>query len=97
MQQVHQNGQIIENAIKPLEEKYDLQLRGKGMIYGVDVGTGERAKAIVNGCFNDRLLVSACGSGGRVVKLIPPLTIPEQDLKEGLVILIRHISKIMEA
>jgi diaminobutyrate-2-oxoglutarate transaminase len=98
MKQVLENGRIIENAIKPLEEKYShLQLRGKGMIYGIDVGTGEKAKAIVNGCFDDGLLVSACGSGGRVVKLIPPLTIPEQDLKEGLVILIRHISNVMEA
>ena len=98
MQQVIENGKIIDNAIRPLEEKFEqLQVRGKGMIYGIDVGTGERAKAIVNGCFNDGLLVSACGSGGRVIKLIPPLTIPEHDLKEGLVILLRQISHVMEA
>ena len=97
MQHVVEKGQLIENAIKPLEEKYEhLQIRGKGMIYGVDVSTGERAKAIVNGCFKEGLLVSACGSGGRVIKLIPPLTIPEQDLKEGLVILLRQIHHAME-
>lgn len=97
MLQVLEKGKLIENAIKPLEEKYEnLQVRGKGMIYGVDVNSGEKAKAIVNGCFKEGLLVSACGSGGRVIKLIPPLTIPEQDLKEGLVILIRQINHAME-
>lgn len=97
MKQVTEKGKMIENAIKPLEENYsDLQIRGKGMIYGIDVSSGERAKAIVNGCFKEGLLVSACGSGGRVIKLIPPLTIPEQDLKEGLVILLRQVNQVME-
>ncbi|TNC79428.1 MAG: diaminobutyrate--2-oxoglutarate transaminase [Oleiphilus sp.] len=96
MDQVKSYSQIMLNAIQPLEEEYEeVQIRGKGMIYGVDVSSGEHAKAIVNGCFKAGLLVSACGSGGRVIKLIPPLTIPEQDLKEGLVILVNECKKAL--
>ena len=34
--------------------------------------------------FDRGLLIGPCGSGGRVIKLIPPLTIPEEDLSAGL-------------
>ncbi|GAA3974551.1 aspartate aminotransferase family protein [Allohahella marinimesophila] len=98
MDLVKQHASLMEKAIKPLEQQFKrLQVRGQGMIWGIDVGTGEPAKAIVNACFKDGLLVSACGSGGRVIKLIPPLTIPESDLKEGLDILLRNLKTVMEA
>jgi diaminobutyrate-2-oxoglutarate transaminase len=67
------------------------------MILGLDVGSGEQAKAIVDTCFADGLLIASCGTGGRVVKLIPPLTIPHDDLQQGLDILVRNTSKVMEA
>jgi diaminobutyrate-2-oxoglutarate transaminase len=97
MQTVLAKGKVMHEAIAPLESTFDdVQIRGTGMIYGVDVGNGERAKAIVAACFADGLLVSACGSGGRVVKLIPPLTIPDADLQQGLETLVTHTKKVME-
>ncbi|WP_020209902.1 aspartate aminotransferase family protein [Gilvimarinus chinensis] len=98
LQEVVSKGEKMLSMIAPLEKTFaDVQVRGKGMIYGLDVGSGERAKEIVSACFADGLLVSACGSGGRVVKLIPPLTIPDSDLEEGLKTLIHHTQKVMEA
>lgn len=73
-----------------------IQLRGRGMILGLDVGSGEKAKAIVEQCFQEGLLVSACGSGGRVIKLIPPLTIDDADLKQGLKTLCGVINQVWE-
>ncbi len=98
LQEVVSKGEKMLSMIAPLEKTFaDVQVRGKGMIYGLDVGSGERAKEIVSACFADGLLVSACGSGGRVVKLIPPLTIPDSDLEAGLKTLIHHTQKVMEA
>ena len=74
-----------------------IQLRGRGMILGLDVGSGDKAKAIVEQCFQEGLLVSACGSGGRVIKLIPPLTIDDADLKQGLKTLCDIINQMWEA
>jgi len=65
-----------------------VQIRGKGMILGIDVGDGAVAKQIVASCFECGLLLGACGTGGRVIKLIPPLTIDDVDLIEGMNIVI---------
>jgi diaminobutyrate-2-oxoglutarate transaminase len=84
------------NAIAPLALQFPhIQIRGKGMIYGIDVASGDHAKEIVSECFNAGLLVSACGTGGRVIKLIPPLTIPEKDLQEGLAILLEKATHVI--
>lgn len=97
MKEVHQKGEVMNEALRPLEERYDqVQIRGRGMIIGLDVMTGERAKAIVERCFDAGLLIASCGTGGRVVKLIPPLTIPDSDLEEGLKNLVEITEKVME-
>ncbi len=97
MSQVRENGIAMSNAIAPLELQFPhIQIRGKGMIYGIDVASGDHAKEIVSECFNAGLLVSACGTGGRVIKLIPPLTIPEEDLQEGLAILLEKTTQVIE-
>ena len=98
MNEVKQKSQTMEKALKPITDKHEnTQLRGKGMIMGLDVGNGELAKAIVNNCFENGLLIAACGTGGRVIKLIPPLTIPDNDLEQGLDILVKASIDVLEA
>ncbi|MDO8145396.1 MULTISPECIES: aspartate aminotransferase family protein [unclassified Isoptericola] len=67
------------------------EVRGRGMMQGLDIGDGALAKAIAKKCFDDGLLIGPCGTGGRVLKLIPPLTIPDADLDEGLEILAKAV------
>lgn len=96
MQTVKTHGSMMADTLQPMVDRHPvLNLTGKGMILGLDVGNGDRAKQIVNQCFEAGLLVSACGTGGRVVKLIPPLTTPEADLQEGLGILIKATDNVM--
>ncbi|XBS22006.1 aminotransferase class III-fold pyridoxal phosphate-dependent enzyme [Methylomarinum sp. Ch1-1] len=98
MKDVRAKSQIMAEALTALEKRHaDLEVSGKGMILGLDIGDGNRAKAIVDACFQSGLLIASCGTGGRVVKLIPPLTIPEDDLKDGLNILITATDQVMEA
>lgn len=97
MKEVKANGQQMAEALAPLAQRYpDVNVTGKGMILGLDVGNGERAKAIVNQCFDAGLLIASCGTGGRVVKLIPPLTTPQSDLKTGLDILVEVTDRVMQ-
>jgi diaminobutyrate-2-oxoglutarate transaminase len=63
------------------------EVRGRGMLQGLDIGDGELAKKVQAACFENGLLVGPCGSGGKVLKLIPPLTIPDDDLAQGLDVL----------
>lgn len=69
----------------------NVEVRGRGMIYGLDMGTGERSANVVQQCFENGLLISGCGTGGRVVKFIPPLTIEQDVLDAGLDILERAL------
>ena len=97
MKEVKANGQQMAEALAPLAQRYpDVNVTGKGMILGLDVGNGDRAKAIVNQCFDAGLMIASCGTGGRVVKLIPPLTTPQSDLKTGLDILVEVTDKVMQ-
>jgi len=70
-----------------------MQIRGKGMLYGVELGDGARAKEIARRAFEEGLLVSTCGTGGSVLKVIPPLTIPDEDLQAGLEILSKAVTE----
>ena len=97
---VRDRGGRMAQCVEGLVEQHagqGLSARGRGMIHGLDVGDGERAKAIVAGCFEQGLLVSACGSGGRVIKLIPPLTIEDDTLDQGLATLERVVGEVLAA
>lgn len=97
MKEVRENGHLMAEALAPLAERHsEVNITGKGMILGLDVGNGDRAKAIVNQCFDAGLMIASCGTGGRVVKLIPPLTTPQSDLQEGLDILVEVTDKVMQ-
>ncbi len=87
MGEVKSKGDQIRATLDKLQHHEGVQVRGKGMIVGLDVGDGARAREIVDTCFANGLLIAGCGTDGRVLKVIPPLTIPNSDLTEGLRIL----------
>ena len=93
---IKEKSDIMRKALEPLEKLKGVQIRGKGMILGLDVGDGTLARTIIDDCFSKGLLIATCGSGGRVIKLIPPLTIPERELMEGLVTLVNATQQAME-
>ncbi|WP_339860481.1 diaminobutyrate--2-oxoglutarate transaminase [Paremcibacter congregatus] len=99
MQDVRHMGQNIRDRLEVIAAKYASRgwdVRGRGMMQGIDLVDGVLAKAVAAECFQNGLLVGPCGTGGRVIKLIPPLTIPEADLETGLTILENTIDKVME-
>jgi 4-aminobutyrate aminotransferase-like enzyme len=49
--------------------------------------TPERAKAVVAAAFQRGLLLLSCGLHGNVIRLLPPLTISDAEVDEGLAIL----------
>jgi 4-aminobutyrate aminotransferase-like enzyme len=90
-------GEKIINGLKDLSQGLDqvAEVRGSGFFIGVDLVTdratltpnGEAAAAIVNALREDRILISACGAQGNVLKLRPPLPFSSNDadrLLEGM-------------
>lgn len=87
MKEVEKKGALIRETLEAINNDFSdrgFDVRGKGMIQGIDLIEGSVSKKIASECFNRGLLVGPCGTGGRVIKLIPPLTIPDEDLEEGL-------------
>lgn len=86
---VVRKGEIMRSRLEDMAKAGSnaWEVRGKGMMQAIDVVDGAFAKEVAAKSFQSGLLVGPCGSGGRVIKLIPPLTIPDDDLTEGLDIL----------
>ncbi len=59
------------------------RVKGRGMMKGVDVGSGELAGAICARAFELGLIVETSGAHDEVVKILAPLTTPEPLFDEG--------------
>ena len=90
-------GEKIITGLKDLSQGLDqvAEVRGSGFFIGVDVVTdrasltpdGQAAAAIVNSLREERILISACGAQGNVLKLRPPMPFSSTDadrLLEGM-------------
>lgn len=86
LSEVRRKGEFTEERLAKMIQaaKVDIELRGCGMIHGLDMGTGEQAAAVVAKAFEQNLIIPTCGPNGRVVKVMPPLTIEDDLLIEGL-------------
>src|SRR6056297_729242 len=66
----------------------DARLKGRGMMQGIDVGSGDLAGDICSRAFDKGLIIETSGAHDEVVKVLAPLTIPEGTLRKGLNILL---------
>ncbi|MFD2027202.1 aspartate aminotransferase family protein [Promicromonospora aerolata] len=99
MNEVAAKGAVLRQrleAIAAAHPEQDWEVRGRGMMQGLDTGDGAFAKRVQQAAFEAGLLIGPCGTGGQVIKLIPPLTIPDEDLAEGLDILDKAIATAAE-
>jgi acetylornithine/N-succinyldiaminopimelate aminotransferase len=65
-----------------------LEVRGQGMIIGVVLK--EEARAVVDACLKERLLVNA--TAGNVLRLLPPLNLTREEADHGLAIIRRALN-----
>ena len=63
------------------------RVKGRGLMCGIEMESGELSGAVAREAFKRGLLVETSGSDDQVVKLFPPITIEAEGLKKGLGIL----------
>lgn len=98
--EVRRKGERSDQRLREMAGRHRdqaFQVRSKGMIHGLDVRRGELAGRISQEAFERGLIIAPCGPGGRVVKVIAPLTIPDPDLDEGLDILEAAVAAAVES
>lgn len=90
--EVQRKGEIISKRFASIaawisEQGIEASERGRGMMRGIDVGSGEVADKITRQAFENGLVIETSGQDGEVVKCLCPLTITDEDLGTGLDIL----------
>jgi len=90
-QDVLAKGETVRGFLDALAAEYDgygIEVRGRGLIWGLAFDDSEVARRICQEAFARGLLVETSGPESEVVKLMPPLTVSVDDeLKPGLAIL----------
>lgn len=62
-------------------------IRALGSMVAVEVQNADQAKAVQNYAMQNGLLILTCGKYGNVIRFLYPLTIPQEQFREGLAIL----------
>jgi 4-aminobutyrate aminotransferase len=85
-------GEKLKDALVEMQGRFPVigEVRGLGLMVGVELTTpaGEpdkgTAKAVIQECLDDGLILLNCGTYGNVVRMIPPLIIDDSQLQEAL-------------
>ncbi len=73
--EINERAKILKTALETIIKTHlsNGELRGKGLILGVDCKKPELAKQITNQSFQNGLILERCGSNDQVIKFLPPL------------------------
>lgn len=84
----------LQGLMEDHPEAFD-EPRGKGLIWGLPCTDPELASTITEAAFERALIIETAGPASEVVKLLPPLTITEVELKRGLGILTEAVESVV--
>lgn len=82
---VKEKGEYIRNTIKSWNSPNVGEIRGKGLMIGVDIVEGKSALELEKKLLSNGLLTSTAGKN--TLRLVPPLNISKEEIEEGLKIL----------
>ncbi|MFW5845693.1 MAG: diaminobutyrate--2-oxoglutarate transaminase [Planctomycetota bacterium] len=84
-------------AIRDAHPEHGIKVRGRGMIYGLEMPVEGMAAKVVEESFARKLIIENCGPNGAVIKFLAPLTIDFDDLEAGLDRLTEAVAAAAEA
>lgn len=71
-----------------------LKVRGRGLARGIEF-SGELAGAVRRAAFERGMLMETSGAGGTVMKVLPALTITDDEVEEGLAIIRASVREVL--
>ena len=89
-------GETMRSALLAMQEKYEIvgDVRGRGAMQAIElvkpggkVPNPEALTTVIKHCQSKGVLILSAGTYGNVIRLLPPLVMPEHLLKEALEIL----------
>jgi len=84
---VNRNARTVRDALLDIAADHDAEVRGRGMIQGIQFADQSIASAISKEAFSRGLIIETAGPSDELIKTLPPLTIDDDLLSKGLEIL----------
>jgi diaminobutyrate-2-oxoglutarate transaminase len=94
--QVDAKAQLVNTHLRRICNKYPQargRLKGRGLLQGIEFEHSELAGTTSRLAFESGLVIETSGPEDQVLKVMPPLTISESDLKKGLELVDRCIGE----
>jgi diaminobutyrate-2-oxoglutarate transaminase len=85
--EVQKKARHLGDRLQAVAERHGLSTKGRGMMQGIDAGTGKQAAAVCAACFREGLIIETSGPNDEVVKVLAPLTIGMDQFDAGLAIM----------
>ncbi len=80
MQEVARKGDVLINSLKSIKDGRIKEVRGMGLIVGMEMESAEIAKDLFNRMFQKGYILNVCG--GKVLRFVPPLIVSEEQIEE---------------
>ncbi|KIL45803.1 aspartate aminotransferase family protein [Jeotgalibacillus soli] len=93
-------GIYAKEKLEKLKEKHSLikSIRGVGLMIGIELHdpktgkpNGEAVMNVLDGCLERGVLFYLCGNAGEVIRMIPPLTVSQEQIDAGIEVLDKAI------
>jgi 4-aminobutyrate aminotransferase len=72
-----------------------VEVRGIGLMIGIELVSGQMAAEVQRRCFDAGALLLVCGTSDQVIRLIPPLTITDDEAAQGIEILTSALGEVV--
>ncbi|MCA9122360.1 MAG: diaminobutyrate--2-oxoglutarate transaminase [Planctomycetaceae bacterium] len=94
---VKRRGKIVHDQLTKLAESHGGSVRGRGLIQGIEFAESEIAGRVSREAFDRGLIIETAGRQDEVLKILPPLTISDKALCEGLEIIGESVEATLAA
>jgi len=81
---IARRGDMLAKRLEAMAERHGLSSRGRGMMRGIDLGSGEAAAEVCELAFARGLVIETSGAHDEIVKVLAPLTIEDEEMACGL-------------
>ncbi|RSM81848.1 diaminobutyrate--2-oxoglutarate transaminase [Amycolatopsis sp. WAC 01375] len=91
-------GERVAAAFQGIVEAYpdaNLFAKGRGLARGIEFANGDLAGKVCAAAFERGLLMETSGPDGEVMKVLPPLTLTDDELTKGLAIIDEAVSAVL--
>jgi diaminobutyrate-2-oxoglutarate transaminase len=92
--EVREKGELTRSLLEEIVTEFPQvagEVRGRGLIQGIDFGMAGIAKEVARTAFGHGLMIETAGPTGSVLKLLPPLIIDEKGLRQGISVIAQSL------